>query len=359
MEKIRYAVVGLHHGLEHVNVIPRNSQRQLVAVCDQDRARLEGALKTIKENLNLKYPVKDFLSYEQLLDWNEFDAVVIAVPPHLHAQLAVKAIEAGKHVLLEKPLTCDFAQASQIRQALQKASNLVFQVGYEVRSSQLVSKTLQLIQQGEIGQVVFVWWHMFLKNEGKQLPYWQKERRYGGGKLFDCLCHYMDILSLFAGAVFDRVSAFGTEVGQTGLNPDRIPRVATVIFEYASGAKGNVSLSEVTPSPENSLFGVVGTDGIIYGNPWRPEGAGSLDAYTRGCLYREQISISGSLASRGHLGFAEQHDAFQQAILKGEPVPCSFEDAFEVLLMTRAVDRSLATGTTVSRQEMLEEALGR
>ncbi|MCM8768838.1 MAG: hypothetical protein NC911_04035, partial [Candidatus Omnitrophica bacterium] len=71
--------------------------------------------------------------------------------------------------------------------------------------------------------------------------------------------------------------------------------------------------------------------------------------------YREQIRVSGSLASRGHLGFAEQHEAFMEAIIQGKKVPCSFEDAFEVLLMTQAVDRSLATGHTVYRQEMLKE----
>ncbi|MCM8768767.1 MAG: Gfo/Idh/MocA family oxidoreductase, partial [Candidatus Omnitrophica bacterium] len=275
MDKIRYAVVGLNHGLGHVRVIPGKSQRQLVAICDQVPTRLEAAQEIIRQQLKLETPVKAFTSFDELLDWDEFEALIIAVPPHLHAELAVKAIAAGKHILLEKPLTSNLVQAMEIKKALQKTRNLVFQVGYEVRSSQLVKKALEIINQGGIGQVVFVWWHMFLKNEGKQLPYWQKERKYGGGKLFDCLCHYMDILSLFAGANFERVTAYGTEVGKTGVNPDRIPKVATVIFEYANGAKGNVSLSEVTPTPENSLFGIVGTDGIIYGNPWQPEGAGS------------------------------------------------------------------------------------
>jgi len=354
MEKIRYAVVGLHHGIGHVNVIPKNQKRQLVAICDRDEETLKNVKNYIQEKLNQS--VAAFLSYEELLAWNDFEAIVIAVPPHLHAELAVKGIAAGKHVLLEKPMTLTLEQAHQIQQALQKTRNLVFQVGYEVRSSQLVRKIMEIISRGEIGQVVFVWWHMFLKTAEEKLPYWQKERKYGGGKLFDCLCHYMDILSLFAGASFERLTAYGTEVGKTGLNPDRIPKVATVIFEYANGAKGNISLSEVTPTPENSLFGIVGTDGIIYGNPWSPEGAGSLEAYTQGCLYREKITVSGSLASRGHLGFAEQHEAFQEAILNGKKVPCSFQDALEVLLMTLAVDRSLTTGMTVSRQEILTEA---
>ncbi len=347
MNTIRYAVVGLRHGREHVRIIPKDEKRTVSALCDRDADVLERAAGE-----SAAQP-KTFTSFDQLLDWGKFDAVVLATPPHVHAELAAKAIRAGKHVFIEKPLTNTLDEARTLIKAAHDAKTVI-QVGYCVRSSQLVRRTMELIRSDRIGRVVFMWWHMFLVydygHEG-----WRQERKYGGGKLIDCLCHYMDILGLFAGAPFHRVTAYGTEPGKIGPNPDRIAAVATVIFEYENGVKSNVSLSEVTPSPESSLFGLVGTNGMINGNPWRPEGAGSLDCYLDGGLYREQIAINGAMASRGHLGFTEQHDAFERAITEGAPVPCSLDDGYETQIMMAAVDRSVATGDTIFRKDLLRE----
>jgi predicted dehydrogenase len=259
-------------------------------------------------------------------------------------------MEAGRHVLVEKPLTDSFAAATAVREAARHRDS-VFQVGYCVRSSQLIRKTLEVIRSGNIGEVVFVWWQMFLKAPDRTGT-WRRERSLAGGKLFDCGCHYFDVLQLLAGAPFVRVSAFGTGLGQTGPNADRVPDVAAVILEFANGAKGSHSLSEHTPTAEQSFFGVAGTRGIIYGDPWMPEKAGSLNCVTHDGLYKERIVISGDKASGGHLGFFEQHDAFLDAILDGGVVPCSVEDAHETARLLAAVDRSLATGQTVTREEI-------
>jgi len=348
---IRYAVVGLKHGMQHVEVVLDNKRADIVALCDVNKDNLDIAVEKIEN-----FPGQDisklkiFKDYNEFLGWGEFDAIVIAVPPALHKEFAVKAITAKKHVLLEKPLTNTLSEAKELITAY-KGAKTIFQVGYCVRSSQLIKKVMEIIKSGKIGSVVFVWWHMFL--ETKMEGTWKKDRRLGGGKLIDCGCHYMDIMQLFAGAPFYRVTAYGTEKGKTGNNQDKIPEVATVIFEYKNGAKGNFSISEVSPTTEASQFGIVGTNGIIYGNPWSPEGAGSLDCYTEGCQYREQITVNGSMASRGHLGFAEQHDAFIDAILEGKENPCSIYDGQETVLITTAVDRSISTGETIYR-EMLK-----
>jgi len=351
MESIKYAIVGLNHGKGHIPAILANPGRKVVAVCDKDKSMIETAAKLVREKTSSGNEVKQFFSIDELLDWGMFDAAVIAVPPKLHSELAVKALNAGKHVLLEKPITNTLEEAEPLREACRK-SKAVFQVGYEVRSSQLVSKTMEVINSGKIGDVVFVWWHMFLDYSEHERPYWQTVRKLGGGKLQDCCPHYIDVISIFAGAPFYRITAYGTAKGKKGPNPEDMAEVAAVMFEYENGVKGNLNMSQITPANPNSLFGVAGTRGIIYGDPWLPEGAGSLDCYTEGCLYRERITISGSMASRGHLGFVEQHDAFMKSILEGAKVVCSFDDAYEILLMSQAIDRSVSTGETVLRSDI-------
>jgi predicted dehydrogenase len=354
MESIRYAVVGLNHGKGHITTILSNPRRKVVALCDKDRGMLEDSVRLTREKNASVNEVMQFLSIDELLNWGRFDAIVIAVPPKIHSELAVKALNAGKHVLLEKPLTNTLEESEELRKVCDKTKT-VFQVGYEVRSSQLVSKTIEVINSGKIGEVVFVWWNMFLDYASHERPHWQTVRELGGGKLQDCCPHYIDIMSMFAGARFYRITAYGTAKGKKGPNPKDMPEVAAVIFEYENGVKGNLNLSQITPAYPNSLFGVAGTKGIIYGDPWLPEGAGSLDCYTEGCLYRERITISGTMASRGHLGFAEQHDAFMNSILKGTKIVCTFDDAYEVLLMSKAIDRSVSTGETIFRSELFKE----
>ena len=343
MRRIRYAVVGLNHGKSHVTQILKEARAELAAVCDQKD-------EAVNEALKLAPNARGFGRYDELLKWGGFDAVVIATPPFLHREMAAAAFKDGKHVLLEKPLAATLEDARAIV-AAHRGCQTVCQVGYEVRSSQLVQRLLRLIRDGRLGDVVFVWWHMFLLTETHG---WRAERNLGCGKLFDCCCHYWDILQLLAGARLHRVSAFGQEKGKIGPNANAIPTVATVNFEYENGVRGNLSLSEISPTPEWSLFGVVGTNGIVYGNPWRPEGAGSLDCYVDGGVYREQIVVNGDLASRGHLGFAEQHTAFLDAILDGKAVPCTLEDACEVAVVGAAIDRSLSTGNTVLRSEVAD-----
>ena len=351
MDKVRYAVVGLVHGMEHVRIAVNHNRVDVVAVCDRDTARVDKAMACVREHkaAEVAAAIRPFDDYQRMLDWGEFDAVIIATPVMIHKDMAIQAIQAGKHVLLEKPMTVTLDEARELRVASQR-SKAVVQVGHEVRSSQLVRKVLELIRSGKIGDVVFVWWHMFLQTESHG---WRCERANMGGKLFDCCCHWWDILQLFAGARFYRLSAFGNTQGAVGPNPDAMPSVATVNFEYQNGVRGNLSMSEISPTPEASLFGVVGTRGIIYGNPWRPEGAGSLDCHTENGLYREQITISGAMASRGHLGFREQHDAFLDSILQGAPVVCTVEDGYEVVVLNTAVDRSIATGEVVLREDLV------
>lgn len=350
MEKVRYAVVGLRHGMEHIDVGLKNSRVEVVALCDRDTERTKQAVAHVRDvqGADVAGKISSFDDYQRMLAWGEFDAVIISTPVMAHKEMAIQAVKAQKHVLLEKPMTVTLAEALELRAACQ-GSRTICQVGYEVRSSQLVRKVMELIRSGKIGDVVFVWWHSFLMSEVRG---WRSERKNMGGKLFDCCCHYWDILQLFAGARFHRVSAFGNKQGGIGPNADTIPNVATVNFEYQNGVKGNLSSSEISPTPETSLFGVVGTNGIIYGNPWRPEGAGSLDCYSEGCLYREQITINGTMASCGHLGFREQHDAFLNSILQGAPVVCTVDDGYEVVLLNTAVDQSIATGNVIFRDDL-------
>ena len=346
--KLRYSIVGLNLGLEHIEPIVRNPRATLAGCCDIDGERLEAAAK-----LMVKLGVdtgKTLLTrkYEDILAAQDIDAVLLALPTPLHAEFSIKALEAGKHVFSEKPLADTLEKARKI-QACAKKSDKVFQLGYCVRSSPFHKKCLEIINDSSIGAVTNVWWNMFTH---MRLAGWRTERKNHGGKLLDCGCHYLDILTLWAGAPPFRVCAFGNRLDVAGPNANDIPEIAAVIIEFENGVKATFNLSQHSRNVQNSTCGIAGTNGKIEGEPYYPEKAGSLNVHAHGGLYKQSIVINGEMTSCGHLGFAEQHDAFIDAVFKGMPPACSVQEGLEIEYLLHAIDKSIAEDRVVYLKEV-------
>lgn len=114
---VRFAVVGVgYQGQIHAEVCTRIPGAELRAVCDTD----EGLAKRVATKFNVNW----YTNYQELLKQKEIDALILAVPHHLHARFAVEAAEAGKHVAMEKPLCLTLAQADDMISAVKKAGVL-------------------------------------------------------------------------------------------------------------------------------------------------------------------------------------------------------------------------------------------
>jgi len=169
-------------------------------------------------------------------------------------------------------------------------------------------------------------------------------RTWAAGKLFDCAPHYVDVIGQWAGAPVVRVAAFGNKLAAAGPCSAELPQSAVILLEYANGVRGTFNFSAVTRVNDDASFGVVGTTGRIAGNPWLPEGAGSYELRTEGGLFKGGFVVDGGKTSRGHLGFSEQFINFVDAVLRGGPNVCTFDEAFAVHRLMVAIDKSLSTG---------------
>ena len=113
----------------------------------------DGCLKRAKEQIGDQISVgKD---YRAILDRKDIDAVVIAVPDHLHKKLVLDALSAGKHVYIEKPMTWSLEEGPQII-AAEKASKKVLQVGSQAKTSTLAAKAKEIVKSGALGKVHMV-----------------------------------------------------------------------------------------------------------------------------------------------------------------------------------------------------------
>ena len=184
MKQVRVGVIGCGGIAEraHIPNLLAEPQVRLEALSDIN----EGKLLAIQQKFNFPKD-KSFTDYTKVLDLKDVDAVVIATPTHTHAEIALKAIEAGKHVFVEKPLSVTVAQAEAIVESAKQAKVKVM-VGYQHRfvSSHRIAK--RYLRTGKIGVPFFGEVHsesLIVKpEEGILLDY--------GVHLIDLLCWYLD-----------------------------------------------------------------------------------------------------------------------------------------------------------------------
>ena len=206
---------------------------QVVAVCDVDTTRREHHRKMVDEFYSIK-GVKDFQGcraypeFDELLARQDIDAVVIAVPDHWHAYIAIAACKAGKDVYCEKPLSLTIHEARAMVNAARKYDR-VFQTGSMQRSSSEFRKACELVRNGRIGKVKQVIvdvggpsvpcdlpgepmepglnWDLWLgqapmrpynsvlspRGVHTHFPNWRNYREYSGGGMTDWGAHHFDI----------------------------------------------------------------------------------------------------------------------------------------------------------------------
>jgi predicted dehydrogenase len=132
----------------------------LTAVCDVFEPRAERALEASKHVLRNGQVVEEkgakrYRHYQELLNSPEVDAVIIATPDHLHAQMALDAVAAGKHIYLEKCMTRTADEAVKLYDAV-KASRIVFQLGHQQRQQESHVRAREIVRRGLLGKITLV-----------------------------------------------------------------------------------------------------------------------------------------------------------------------------------------------------------
>ncbi len=188
MKKIGYAVLGLGIGMAHAEAAAASENAELIAVCDIDEKRLEKAA-ALYEGITL------YRDFEELLKDERVDVISICLPSAMHADFAVRAMEAGKHVLVEKPLDITYERAMLIEEARKRTGKkvgVVFQNRYNLNMYPIK----KAVADGRLGKLVL----------GTFAVKWYRDQRYydnnwhgtwamdGGGSLMNQAIHTVDLM---------------------------------------------------------------------------------------------------------------------------------------------------------------------
>ena len=148
---IRVAVVGINsQGASHVRTYYRMPGAKLVALCDADGNVLA---KRVQETEKQNIKVTAYRDYRRLLEDPGIDAVVIAAPNHWHSLMTIWALQAGKDVYVEKPLSHNIWEGRQAFEVAKKYSNRIVQAGTQNRSSKDIREAIDYIRAGKLGKI--------------------------------------------------------------------------------------------------------------------------------------------------------------------------------------------------------------
>jgi len=186
MAKIRVGIVGLGWGQLQIESFKRARDYQVTAVCDVDQTRLNEVASKSKIE-------KTFVDYRELVAHKDVDLVSVVAPPDVHEPIARAAIDAGKHVLVEKPVALDTSSARELLKAAQ-AKGLVHAVDFEMRFLPALAYCKELIDEQYIGQLLRVDVTMGLAQPWGVHGNWAADDARGGGILNELGSHFIDAL---------------------------------------------------------------------------------------------------------------------------------------------------------------------
>jgi predicted dehydrogenase len=252
---VKFAVVGCGHiGKRHAEMVTQHPEAELVALADVRSQQETGADR---------YAVKHYLDLESMLQAHpEIDVVCIATPNGLHASMAIACLNAGKHVVIEKPMALSKADAEAvIYKALQK-SRLVFGV-MQNRYSPPSVWLKEMIETGKLGAIYMAQINCFWNRDARYYKpgNWHGTKDLDGGTLFTQFSHFIDIMYWLLGDIkningrfYDFNHQETTDFEDSGL----------VTFDFINGGAGTLQYStSVWDQNLESSLTLIGEKGSI------------------------------------------------------------------------------------------------
>jgi predicted dehydrogenase len=300
--------------------------------------------------LEARYGVKlkAHTDYAAMLADPDVDVVDICTPHHLHAEQAIAAARAGKHLILEKPVALGYEDAVAVREAI-RAAGVQACVCFECRFSDHFRLVRGVLEQGLLGDVHYgeVDYYHGIGPWIGQFP-WNVRKAVGGSSLLTAGCHALDGLLFFMEGKVAEVTSYATRSRSALFAPYEYPTTTTTLLRFEDGRVGKVASVVDCLQPYYLHVHLVGSEGSLLDNRFTSTRLPGLDRERWSTL---AVSLLGSGDARDH-PYEPQFQAFIDGVLAGRPMPhTDFEAAFETHRVVFAADRSAEEGRPVRLSE--------
>ena len=246
MEKLRTAVAGLGNiSRTHLNAVEKCENAVLTAVCDIIESRADSAAA--------QYGAKAFYDFDKMLEYGEFDVLHICTPHYLHAQMAIKAIRAHKHVLTEKPMAMRYSDAVEMVKTAEE-NGVYLGVCYQNRYNASSVALKELIGSGELGAVTgikgSVTWDRGADYYAADA--WRGTLAYeGGGVLINQAIHTLDLIQWLCPGEYKSVKGSASQKRLGGVVETEDTADALISFDSGVNALFYASICYSANAPVN------------------------------------------------------------------------------------------------------------
>jgi len=342
VEQVRVGVIGMGMGRNHAVNFRDTAEAALVAICDVNPERLEQVAHEV-------HPWRTYTNYEDLIADTEIDAVAVALPNALHERVVLMALEAGKHVMCEKPLAMNAVEGERMVETSRRLNRkLMMHFNYRFQpSSQAIKRA---IDQGALGHVYFAKtiWH-----RGRGIPnlggWFTQKKMAGGGALIDLGVHRLDLALWLMGyprpvsVTGSTFNYLGRQLAEAEGKVFDVDDLAAGFIRFDNGACLVIEASwasnyERREDQWTQLFGVNG--GAVTRN-W-DDGYQYEARIFRGHLHEVNTEVP---EAPEHIETPQQH--FCRAILNDTETMAPGEQGLTVMRLLDALYESAATGREV------------
>lgn len=328
MSKIKFGVLSTA-AIGTDKVIPamqRGEHTEVAAIASRDLGRAQAAAAA------LGIP-RAYGSYEELLADPEIQAVYNPLPNHLHVPWSLRAIEAGKHVLCEKPIGLSSAEAQQLADAAQRHPELKVMEAFMYRHHPQWRRTKELVESGAIGELKTVQsFFSYYNNDPNNI---RNMADIGGGGLMDIGCYNLSLSRFLFGAEPRRVCGLVERDPQFGTD-----RLASGMLDFGHGTATFTCSTQLASYQRVNIFGTSGRIEIEIPFNAPPDKPCRIWLQRDGQI--EEISFPTTDQ------YTVQGDLLALAILNDTPVPTPLSDAVANMRAIEAIVESSNTGAWVT-----------
>jgi predicted dehydrogenase len=343
MDQINVGIVGLGWVAgAHISAFNQIPGAKVTAVCSR-RELNEGQLAQ-----QFGTPLKAYRDYAAMLADQSINVIDICTPHPFHAEQAIAAAKAGKHLIIEKPIALNYRHALEMRKAIHE-TGVKTCVCFEVRFSQQANVIRSVIDEGLLGALHYAevdYYHGIGPWYG-QFP-WNVKKDFGGSSLLTAGCHALDALLWFMDSDVEEVTSYSNRSSNPTFAPYEYDTTTVTILKFKDGQIGKVASVVDCLQPYYFHIHLIGSEGSLLDNRL-------FSAKLKGLSKERWSTLETSLIDSGdvaHHPYLPQFQAFVDSLRKGERMPLTdFDTAFESHRVVFAADRSATEKRTVKLAE--------
>lgn len=289
--------------------------------------------------------VKVYNDYDKFLSDPEIDVVDICTPHFLHCDQAVLASDAGKQLIIEKPLALSYEDTRKMLKVIQHNDTRT-SVCFEVRFMSFIEAIKSIVDQGLIGDIYYAesdYFHGIGPWYANQR--WEVKQAHGGSSLLRAGCHALDTLRYLVGGEIEEVFAYGNTNPNEVFEPYDYDLNTVMLLKFTDGKIAKVASCTDSMHPYVFNMNVLGSHGAVRNDKFYSKKIAGLTEWT---TLGVELIDSGEVTDHP---YAAQFDHFADCLDQGIDPHNSLADAYETHRVVFAVDKSAAEGRPVRLSE--------